>query len=129
MPPQATSVAQPSMPPVGNSFTTTAATGVQLSKETGAPAAVPNVLGCVAVWVQNPRVTDAGVAQVDNVLIGWANPGLTNATANVKYPVSLSPGDLPYRVPVQSLDQVWIKPASNTPICKYWTERVRTDGL
>jgi hypothetical protein len=110
---------QKSFLPVGNTFTTGAA--VQLGHESGGNL---NFLGCLAVWVQNPIAGDTGTPQVNNVLVGWVPPGPdgTNVSANVTFNMCLQPGDV-MRIETPSLDRLWVKAASGTPICKYWLER------
>lgn len=116
---------QPAMPPLGNEFTLTASTATQIGHEsTGSPPTLP--VGCNKVWIQNPAVTDAGATQAAAlaVLVGWANPGLSNVAANVTYPVTLMPGDPPFAVVCKHIDDVWVKPAGAvTPLVKYWAER------
>lgn len=109
-------------PPIGNTFTTGAA--VQLGHESGGNL---TFLGCIAVNVQNPITGDTGTAQTANILVGWAPPGPTgtNISANVTYNIMLQPGDV-QRIEVGSLDTLWVKAASGTPICKYWLERANT---
>ena len=106
-------------PPVGNSFTTGAA--VQLGHETGHPAS--DSFLCLSVFVQNPATGDTGTAQQDSILVGCANPDDANTSGNVKFFRNLAPGDLPFELKVASIEQVWVKAASNTPIAKYWTNR------
>ena len=127
VPPFGPGLTQRNFGPVGNSFTTGAA--VELGFETGAPVpsggiALPanTSFGCVAVNIENPLTGDTGVAQIDNILVGIINPGVAISSANVKYVWTLQPGQS-IRLPVNNLADVWIKAASNTPICKYFLER------
>ena len=105
-------------PPVGNSFTTGAA--VQLGHETGHPAS--DSFLCLSVVAESLKNGDTGVAQIDSVLVGFANPDDANTSGNVKFVRNLVPGDS-IEIAVASIEQVWVKAASNTPIAKYFTKR------